>query len=229
MYREAAEKIKSAGTLYSVLSQGKNLMSNIQEVFNKAQDCQKCYGDNPIHVPYPDPKNAQESAQVIFVNERPGRIGTGESGYVSFDNDDPSAEFFRACFNQLNLDRKDIFITNACLCHPDFPGYTDKAPSKKEIINCHHWLGEELSILQPKLIVTIGGTALKSMRLFFAFSEQLKTFQLKKDIGKVARDTQPWIYPLYHTSLRGRIHRTAEEQKDDWLKIPSILEEIKRQ
>ncbi len=202
-------------------------MTKIQYLFDEAQGCQKCYGDNPIYVPYPDPENALVSADIVFLNERPGRIGTGDSGYVSFDNNDPSAEFFRACFNQLNLNRKQIFITNTCLCHPAFPGYTDKAPTKKEMVNCHEWLARQLSILRPKLIVTIGGIALKSMKLFFPSSDQLKTFQLKKDIGKVVRDTTPWVYPLYHTSWRGRTHRKAEKQKDDWLKIPSILEEIK--
>jgi len=203
-------------------------VTNIQNLFDEAQDCQKCYGANPIYVPYPDPNNAQESAQIMFVNERPGRIGTGDSGYVSFDNSDPSAMFFRACFNLLNLDRKRVFITNACLCHPIFPEYTDKAPTKTEIVNCHEWLGRQLSIMQPKLIITVGNVALKSMRLFFLSSEQLKRYQLKKDIGKVVRDTTPWVYPLYHTSRRGRTHRDAEKQKLDWLKIPSILEEISR-
>jgi len=204
-------------------------MTNIQNLFDEVQECHKCYGENPIYVPCPDPKNALESAQIMFVNERPGRIGTGESGYVSFENNDPSAEFFRACFYQLDIDRKQIFITNACLCHPDFPEYRDKAPLRREIVNCHEWLSKQLSIMQPKLIVTIGGIALKSMKLLFPSSEQFKTFQLKKDIGKVIRDTTPWVYPLYHTSWRGRTHRDAEKQKGDWLKIPSIIEEINGQ
>lgn len=201
-------------------------MTNVQNLFDEAQDCHKCYGDNPIYLPYHDPDNALESAQIMFVNERPGRIGTGDSGYVSFDNNDPSAEFFKACFNQLNLDRKQVFITNACLCHPVFPEYTDKAPKKREIVNCHGWLRRQLTIMQPRLIVTIGNVALQSMRLFFPSSEQLRNYQLKKDIGKVIRDTTPWVYPLYHTSRRGRTHRDAEKQKHDWLKIPSIFEEI---
>ena len=201
-------------------------MAKIQKLFDKAQDCQKCYGENPIYVPYPDPNNAKEIAQIMFVNERPGRIGTGGSGHVSFDNSDPSAEFFKECFTQLNLDRNQIFITNACLCHPVFPEYKDKAPTKREIVNCHEWLGRQFSILQPKLIITLGSIALKSLALFFSFSEQLKHYRLKKDIGIVITDTTPWVYPLYHTSRRGRIHRNAEKQKFDWLKIPSILEKI---
>ena len=204
-------------------------MTNIQNMFAEAQECHKCYGRNPIYVPYPDPNNAQESAQIMFVNERPGRIGTGDSGYVSFDNSDPSAKFFKECFNLINLDRKQVFITNACLCHPNYPEYTDKTPTKREFVNCHEWLARQLSIIKPKLIVTVGGTALKSMQLFFPSSDQLNTFQLKKDIGKVVRDTLPWVYPLYHTSRRGRAHRDANKQKLDWLKIPFILEEINRQ
>jgi uracil-DNA glycosylase family 4 len=199
-------------------------MTNIQNLFDEVQDCHKCYGDNLIYVPFPDPNNALESAQIMFVNERPGRIGTGDSGYVSFDNNDPSAEFFKEC--QLNLDRKQIYITNACLCHPVFPEYKDKAPTKREILNCHEWLGRQLSIIQPKLIVTVGSIALKSLTLFFSSSEQLKHYQLKKDIGKAIRETIPWVYPLCHTSRRGRTHRNEEKQKLDWLKIPYILEEI---
>ena len=131
------------------------LGTNIRNMFDEAQDCHKCYGAKRIYVPYPDPNNAHESAQIMFVNERPGRIGTGDSGYVSFDNNDPTARFFRECFNTLKLDRKQVFITNACLCHPNFPGYTDKAPKTREIVNCHEWLGRQISIMKPILIITV--------------------------------------------------------------------------
>jgi len=81
--------------------------------------------------------------------------------------------------------------------------------------------------MKPNLIITVGSIALKSMTLFFPSSGQLNTFKLKNDTGKVIRDTTPWVYPLYHTSWRGRTHRDAKKQKLDWLKIPFILEEIK--
>lgn len=204
------------------------MVTTIKNLFDEAQNCQACYGKNPIYVPYPDPRNAQESAEIMFVNERPGRIGTGSSGYVSFDNEDPSANFFKKCFNQLKLDRKRIFITNACLCHPVFPDYKDKAPKIRDIRNCHEWLGRQLSFMKPKLIVTLGRTALTSMALFFSSSEQLKAYQLKDDIGKMISDTTPWVYPLYHTSRRGRINRDSKNQQLDWLRILDILELINR-
>ena len=199
---------------------------NINKIFDKAQTCKRCYGEIPIYVPYPDPKNGKENTKIMFINERPGRIGTGESGYVSFDNDDPSAKHFKECFELLSLSRKNIFITNACICHPKQERYTDAVPNIEEIKNCHYWLEKQIKAVNPKLIVTIGNIPLKSLKLYFRGSEQLKEFTLKKDIGKVIKDTNPWIYPLYHTSLRARQTRNTEQQKDDWFKIKGILKEF---
>ena len=199
---------------------------SVQRIFDQAKNCNRCYGDTPIYVPYPDPHNAIETAKIMFLNERPGRIGTGESGYVSFDNNDPSANFFKECFFQLSIDRKDIFITNACICHPLYSEYKDTAPRKWELRNCHYWLKKQLDMVQPKLIVTIGSRALDSLKIYFVSSAQIRDFQLKYDIGNVIRDTNPWIYPLYHTSLRGRLHRKAEDQKMDWMRISDISAEI---
>lgn len=196
---------------------------DIDELFVEARDCKLCYKGLPIWVPLPDPKNGKTNVKVIFINERPGRIGTGKSGYVSFDNDDPSARHFKGCFLQLGLTRKEIFITNACICHPQYESYKDKAPSAAELKNCHVWLRKQIAVTNPKLVVTIGAVALKSMKLLFPGSNQLVKYNLKTNIGEVITDTKPWIYPLYHTSLRARLTRSTEKQQKDWLKIKEIL------
>ncbi|MBU4070539.1 MAG: hypothetical protein KJ646_06170 [Nanoarchaeota archaeon] len=201
-------------------------MSEIKGIFKEARNCKRCYGDVPIHVPRPDPKNGFENVKIIFINERPGRIGTGESGYISFENNDPSAHHFHECFESLKISRTEIFISNACICHPTYEGYIDRAPSQKEIKNCHFWLERQLKAVNPKLIVTLGNIPLKSLKLFFKNSKQLKNFTLKNNVGVAITDTKPWIYPLYHTSLRARLTRNTEQQKKDWLKIVGILKEI---
>lgn len=103
------------------------------------------------------------------------------------------------------------------------------------IIKIHHlklkkskiyWLDKQIKLVKPELIVTIGNSALRSLKLFFPESKQLNNYKLKNDIGSVIQDTKPWIYPLYHTSLRARIRRNAELQKKDWLKINTILEDL---
>lgn len=199
---------------------------DIEGIFSSARNRTKCYGSSSIYIPFPDPINVLGPAKLIFINERPGRIGAGGSGYISYDNNDPSADFFKECFLQLKIDRRDIFITNACLCHPIYEDYEDTPLKNSEIRNCHYWLKRQIEVINPMLIVTIGGKALTSMRLLHHYSSQLRPFKLTPDIGKVIKDTDPWIYPLFHTSRRGRANRVAKEQKKDWLKILDILEEI---
>jgi len=77
-------------------------MTGINQIFEEAKNCDLCFGKNPIYVPKPDPKNGFQDVKIMFINERPGRIGTGKSGYISFDNDDPTANFFRECFYSLH-------------------------------------------------------------------------------------------------------------------------------
>lgn len=199
---------------------------DINTCFNKAKTCKLCYGNEPICVPLPDPQNGKKDVEIMFINERPGRIGPGLSGYVSFDNDDPSANHFRECFEQLRIERRKIFITNACICYPQKEGYKDTVPSLQEIKNCQVWLKQQIEIVNPKIIVTIGNIALRAIKIAFPFSKDLKMFRLSKNIGEVIKDTDIRIYPLYHTSLRARITRKAEQQKKDWSKIRDLLEEV---
>lgn len=178
-----------------------------------------------IYVPRPDPKNGKEKIDILFVNERPGRIGTTKSGYVSFDNDDPTAKQFKELFKLLKISREKIFITNACLWIPHDSDYRDTPPSISELKEGDVWFKEQLTLLEPKLIIAVGKSALRALKVIFPDSKQLKKYTLKKDIGELIRDTNPLIYPVYHTAARVRNSglRTKLQQQDDWLKINEIL------
>lgn len=198
----------------------------LEQIFIEAKECRLCYGDIKINVPMCDPKNAVGSAKIVFIGERPGRQGAGKTNFISFDNDDPSANFLKECFLLTKLNRKDIFITNACLCYPEFEGYKDTKPTDREIRNCQNWLKKQLLIANPSLIVTLGSIALEAIKKLFPKSQQLNEFKLKRDIGKVVTNTTPYIYSLFHTSVRGRANRIAELQKKDWQRIPEILKRV---
>jgi len=159
----------------------------------------------------------------MFINERPGWKGAGASDRISPDNDDPTARHFKECFEQLGLSWGEVFITNACICYADRDNLKNKVPPITEIRNCHYWLERQIQALKPKLIVPLGKVALKSLKLYFEDSMQLQKFELRKNIGEVINDTAPRIYPLYHTSIRARLTRSAYQQKADWLKIKEIL------
>jgi uracil-DNA glycosylase family 4 len=198
----------------------------ILAIFSEAKSCTRCYGDTPLHVPLPDERNGGIGATVLFLVERPGRVGTGKSGRVSFENKDPTAEFFRELFFSIGVDRRNIFITNVVLCHPITPEYKDAPVSTKELRNCLYFLEKQIKTIDPVLIVTLGTKALQAMKYLYSHRATLRGFHLKENIGDVITGELPFIYPLYHTSLRARLTRPANKQRQDWSKIPEILKRL---
>jgi uracil-DNA glycosylase family 4 len=198
----------------------------ILTIFIEAKSCRRCYGDIPLHVPLPDEKNGGVGAKIQFLVERPGRVGTGKSGRISFENEDPTAEFFRDLFLSIGIDRKNIFITNAVLCYPIIAGYKDTPASTKELKNCLYFLERQIKTIGPKLIITLGAKPLQAIKYLYPRRITLKKFDLKNNIGEVIADEVPFIYPLYHTSLRARLTRPANKQRGDWSKILEILRKV---
>lgn len=201
----------------------------MKKIFDSAQDCRRCYSNKNIKVPYFELRNGSRNVKIMFINERPGRVGPGESDIVSQYNEDPSAKTFKHLLDYANIKDKDIFITNSCLCYlPNIP-VNKQHPKIKELKNCHYWLEKQIEITNPKLIVTIGRCALESLKRMKRFekSKKLKAFNsLKENIGSVIDDTDIKIYPLYHTSKRGQISRKLEKQEKDWLKINKFIKKL---
>ena len=198
----------------------------MKKLFDSAQKCDRCHHNNDLKVPYFEPRNGSEDIKIMFINERPGRVGPGESDLVGQFNNDPAAETFKHLLSLLkNINNKDIFITNSCLCYlPNLPT-NQQHPGVRELLNCHYWLEKQIKIANPKLIVSIGAKALDSLKRLerFKSSKKLNSFELKNNIGELIKDTSPKIYPLYHTSRMGQIHRSLKKQEKDWLKINNFI------
>lgn len=60
--------------------------------------------------------------------------------------------------------RERVYMAAVCRC---FPGKSrsggDRVPSRDEIDNCSQWLGAELHLLQPRLILPVGRLAIARM------------------------------------------------------------------
>jgi uracil-DNA glycosylase family 4 len=58
-----------------------------------------------------------------------------------------------------DIDRKDIFITNAVSCRPP----DNRTPTKGEIKSCRHWLDYQMSVVKPKYVLILGNVPLRSI------------------------------------------------------------------
>ena len=197
---------------------------NIEDFFEQYRaKCERCNGGMPVHIPQSDSKNGFRGSSLMFIIERPGRIGPGKSNKISFENDDPTARSFKDLFATTGLDRREIFITNACLYYPQDPTYRDAPLSAQEKACCAEILKHQIEFIQPRLIAPLGNTALSTLRSVFPESQQLRRFTLKHDIGTTIGDTPILIYPMYHTSRRAQLTRKWEMQNKDWSRIASLI------
>lgn len=80
--------------------------------------------------------------------DRKGKPFVGRSGQLLMD-----------VLNSLGFYRQDLFISNVVHCHPE----NNKTPTTKQINACVHYLQKELDVVKPKVILTLGNTALKAI------------------------------------------------------------------
>lgn len=99
----------------------------------------------------------------------------------------------------LNIDREDLYITNAVKYRPTKTNaktgrLSNRTPTLKEISSFRQLLYEEIHILDPKIIVTLGNTPLRSI-----FDKDLKIGKVHGELMKVdIKDKKYKIFPLYH-------------------------------
>jgi uracil-DNA glycosylase family 4 len=93
--------------------------------------------------------------EIMVVGEAPGkreddsgRAFVGKSGKLLEDH-----------LERIGLSRDDVFISNAVHCRP----LNNKTPSKSEIKTCHKYLADEIRVVKPKFILTLGNVPLMSL------------------------------------------------------------------
>ncbi|MBK9138599.1 MAG: uracil-DNA glycosylase [Verrucomicrobia bacterium] len=65
----------------------------------------------------------------------------------------------------MGLDRDRVYIANILKCRPDTPGQTagNRKPTPVEMTTCLPFLIEQIRIIQPKVIVALGATAVEGL------------------------------------------------------------------
>ena len=160
--------------------------------------------------------NGSITASLIFIAEAPGRFGAAKTG-IPFQGD-RSSKNFEKLLDYIGLKREDIFITNAVLCNPLKDGNNDK-PTHKEISNCSHFLESTLELIKPKVVATLGATALDALNLILG-----EKFKLSETVAKPQTLDSFILLPLYHPSPRVTSwKRTLCKQKEDYKKILPLL------
>lgn len=96
-----------------------------------------------------------DSPDVMFIGEAPG-ADEDQQGLAFVG---AAGQFLTKMINAMGYTREEIFIANICKCRP--PG--NRTPQPEEMQTCLPFLREQIRIIRPKVIVLLGGTAIKGL------------------------------------------------------------------
>lgn len=149
------------------------------------------------------------NAEVLFIGEAPGRLGADKTE-VPFQGDASGRNFedFLSC---AGIARKDVFVTNAVLCNPRDEEGNNSPPKPGEAANCLPFLKRQIQLVNPKIVVSLGNTALRSLG-----SIEPHNLTLSQHVRTVHRWFGRLLIPLYHPGQRAMIHRDLAIQRSDY-------------
>lgn len=151
----------------------------LAELNQKIANCTKCeLHQNRIQAV---PGGGNPNAKIMFIGEAPGKT-EDEKGLPFVGS---AGSFLNEMLNSIELEREDVYIANIIKCRP--PANRDPLP--KEIETCLPYLKEQILILKPKIVVTLGRF---SLNLFFP---ELKISAVH---GKPQIYHNLYLLPLYH-------------------------------
>ena len=101
------------------------------------------------------------NADLMFIGEAPGRLGADQT-LIPFHGD-TSGHNFEDFLDFSGISRSDIYITNAALCNPKNEEGKNSTPKLSEIRNCSNFLKRQIHLVDPHIIVTLGGVALNAL------------------------------------------------------------------
>jgi len=110
-----------------------------------------------------------QRAELMFVGEAPGADEDREGEpFVG-----RAGELLTKIIQTMGFQRSEVYIANVLKCRPDLPPGTpgNRQPTPAEMATCLPYLREQIELIRPKVMVALGGTA---MRGLFGKEEPMK-------------------------------------------------------
>jgi uracil-DNA glycosylase len=128
-------------------------MRTLQEAALEASTCTRCrLAGGRTQVVY---GTGQPDADLMFIGEGPG--------YYEDKQGEPfvgaAGQLLNQMLSEIGLRREDVRICNVVMCRP--PGNRDPLPDEVEA--CTPWLQEQIALVEPRVIVTLGNFATRFM------------------------------------------------------------------
>jgi len=156
-------------------------------------------------------------AEIMFIGEAPGadEDAQGEP-FVG-----RAGQLLTKIIETMGFARSEVYIANVLKSRPDMPAGTsgNRPPTPVEMKNCLPFLIEQINIVQPKVLVALGATAVEGL---------LGTRGTMRDLrGKWHSFNETPLMITYHPSYLLR-NQSPSEKRKVWEDMLFVLEKIGR-
>ena len=136
-------------------------------------------------------------AALMFVGEAPGR-DEDEQGLAFVGR---AGQLLTKIIEAMGMKREDVYICNVIKCRPP----NNRNPEPDEVASCRPFLDEQIRLISPKVIVTLGTFAAQ------ALLETDESIGRMRGRWRTARGVR--VMPTFHPAF---LLRSPERKKDVW-------------
>ena len=180
------------------------------EVYKEASVCVRCpLSESRSKVVF---GAGNSDADLMFVGEAPG----AEEDRTGLPFVGRAGTFLGELLEGIGLSRDDVFIANVLKCRP--PGNRDPQPD--EIETCRPWLDQQVDLIEPRIIATLGNFATKLLTASPVGITKVRGAPQEHVIG----GRSLYVLPLFHPAAGLRTPRVADQLREDFRGIPALLE-----
>lgn len=176
----------------------------LAKIAEQVKICQRC--DLYKTATYGVPGEGNSEAKLFFIGEAPGRMEdlqgrpfVGRAGAL-----------LNLMFEKVGLKREEVFIGNMVKHRPP----ENRDPTFSEIAACNFWLEQQLEILDPKVVVTLGRWSLAHF---------LPSAKISQVHGQALRVGKRTVLPLYHPAAALRNGSIYQALQNDFIKNKQLL------
>lgn len=181
------------------------------EVYKQASVCVKCpLSETRYKVVF---GSGNSDADLMFVGEAPG----AEEDRQGLPFVGRAGNFLGELLEGIGMKREDVFIANVLKCRP--PGNRD--PQPEEIDTCRPWLEQQVQLIEPRVIGTLGNFATKLLTGSPTGITKVRGTAQHHVLG----GRPVLLLPLFHPAAGLRTRAVADQLRRDFELIPGLLEE----
>jgi DNA polymerase len=180
----------------------------LADIVSRVAACEKCKLCETRTKTVPGQGSA--TPEIMFVGEAPGH-DEDQQGLAFVGK---AGQLLTKMIEAMGYTREEVFIGNVLKCRPP----NNRTPSPEEMETCLPYLREQIRTLQPKVIISLGATALKGLVEVQGGITRLRGKWLSfEDI-----DLMPTYHPAY-------LLRSPDFKKDTWQDLQTVLRHLGRE